>query len=146
MLDIDIHLSDRHMTSCRKFKNPDGLQFVFDSQDLCCPLPDNDAGRHSVAGGHAWHHGPIGDAKVVDAVDFEVAIHYTRSVLPHFGRGCLVPKAKRCVADVVFQLWTLQVAGNDLSADKRTKSVGVTYLPTKFYTCESGLPIIWVTE
>src|SRR5262250_2345977 len=57
-----------------------------------------------------------------------------------------MPKAKRCVADVVFQLWTFQVAGNDLSADKRTKSLGVTYLPTKFYTCESALPIIWVTE
>src|SRR5262249_57087281 len=57
-----------------------------------------------------------------------------------------MPKAKRCVADVVFQLWTFQVAGNDLSADKRTKSVGVTDLPAKFYTCESGLPIIWVTE
>jgi hypothetical protein len=39
-----------------------------------------------------------------------------------------------------------QVAGNDLSADKRTKSVGVTYLATKFQTCEYSLPILWVKK
>jgi hypothetical protein len=39
-----------------------------------------------------------------------------------------------------------QVAGNDLSPDKRTKSGRVAYLTTKFYTCEGGLPIIWVKE
>src|SRR5262245_5650483 len=57
-----------------------------------------------------------------------------------------MPKTERCVADVVFQFWTLQVARNDLSSDKRTKRAGVAYLATKFYTCEGGLPIIWVTE
>ena len=57
-----------------------------------------------------------------------------------------MPKANCCVADVVFQFWTFQVAGNDLSPDKRTKSAGVAYLATKFYTREGGLPIIRVAE
>src|SRR6516164_5077636 len=101
MLDIDIHLSRGHITSCPKFKNPDWSQFVFDSQVLCCPLSDNDAGRHGVAGCHTWHDRPIGDAKVVDSVDFEVAIHRTLGVSPHFGGGCLMPKDERCVANVL---------------------------------------------
>src|SRR6516164_9971085 len=122
------------------------LQLVFDSQSVCGALSDNHAGSHGVAGCHARHDGSIRDTKVLDAIHPETTIDHRHRVAPHFGGGCLMPKAKRCVADVVFQLWTFQVAGNDLSADKRTKSVGVTYLPTKFYTCESGLPIIWATE
>src|SRR5262249_17833359 len=99
-----------------------------------------------IAGCHAWHDRSIRDAKVVDAVDFEVAIDHTHAVPPHLGCGCLMPKAKRCVADVVFQFWTFQAVGNDLSPDKRTKIVGVAYLAAKFYTRKGGLPIIWVTE
>src|SRR5262249_59375463 len=57
-----------------------------------------------------------------------------------------MPKAKCCVADVVFQFWTLQVVGNDLSPDKSTKSAGVADLATKLYTCQGGLPIIGDTE
>ena len=114
--------------------------------DLCCPLSDDHTGRHGIAGGHAWHDRSIGDAKVVDAVDFEEAIHHTHGMPAHLGGRRLVPKAKCCVADVVFQLWTFQVVGNDLSPDKRTKSAGVAYLATKLYTCEGCLRIIWVTE
>src|SRR5215467_10867754 len=57
-----------------------------------------------------------------------------------------MPKAKRSVADVVCQFRRLQVARDDLSLDKRTKSAGVAYLATKFYTRGYGLPIVWVTE
>src|SRR5215831_18720129 len=122
------------------------LHMVLAPYDLCCTLTDDHTGSHGVTGCHAWHDRSVRNAEVVDAVNFEITIYHGHFVTPHFGGGCLMPKAKRCVADVVFQLRTFQVAGNDLSADKRTKSVGVTYLPTKFYTCESGLPIIWVTE
>src|SRR5262249_7751272 len=61
----------------RKFKNPCWSQLVFDSQHLCCTLTDDYAGSHGVAGCHAWHDRSIRDAKIVDAVDFEVAIHHT---------------------------------------------------------------------
>ena len=57
-----------------------------------------------------------------------------------------MPKAKRRVADVVFQLWTFQLVGNDLSRDKRKESARVANLATKFCTCQGGLPIIWVAE
>src|SRR5262249_34177953 len=57
-----------------------------------------------------------------------------------------MPKAKRSVADVVCQFRRLQVARDDLSLDKRTKSAGVAYLTTKFCTRGYGLPIVWVTE
>src|SRR5215469_12975097 len=113
--------------------------------DLCCTLSDNHTGSHSIAGGHAWHNRAVGDAKVVYAVDFEEAIHHTHVVSAHLGAGRLMPKAKCCFADVVFQLGTFQV-GNDLSPDKRAKSAAVAYLATKLYTCEGSLPIIWVTE
>src|SRR5215472_730020 len=114
--------------------------------DLCCTLSDDHTGSHRIAGGHAWHDRSVRDAKVVDAVDFEEAIHHTHGVAAHLGGGRLMPKAKGCVADVVFQFWTFQVVGNDLSPDKRTKSAGVAYLATKLYTCDGCLQIIWVTE
>jgi hypothetical protein len=57
-----------------------------------------------------------------------------------------MPKAKRSVADVVSQFRRLQVAGDDLSLDKRTKSAGVAYLATKFYTRGYGHSIVRVTE
>src|SRR5262245_121584 len=70
--------------------------------DLCCTLSDDHTGSHGITGGHAWHDRSIRDAKVFDAVNFEEDIHHTHGVPPHFGRGCLMPKAKCCVADVVF--------------------------------------------
>src|SRR5215468_6680347 len=114
--------------------------------DLCRTLSDDHTRRHSIARGHAWHDRSIGDAKVVDAVDLEEAIHHGHFVTPHLGGGRLMPKAERCVPDVVFQFWAFQVVRNDLSPDKRTKSAGVAYLATKLYTCEGCLRIIWVTE
>src|SRR5262249_24146169 len=70
--------------------------------DLCCTLSDDHTGSHGITGGHAWHDRSIRDAKVVDAVDLEVAIDHTHVVPPHLGGGCLMPEAKRRVADVVF--------------------------------------------
>src|SRR5215467_6486447 len=122
------------------------LHLVLAPYDLCCTLSDNHAGRHRVAGCHARHDGSIRDAKVLDAIHPEITVYHGHFVTPHFGRGCLMPKAKRCVADVVFQFSSFQFVRYDLSFDERTKSVGVTYLPTKFYAGESGLTIIWVTE
>src|SRR6516164_6462330 len=75
-----------------------------------------------------------------------MAVDNRHGLPAHLGSGRLMPKAKCCVADVVFQLWTFKVVGNDLSPDKRTKRVGVAYLATKLYTCEGCLRIIWVTE
>src|SRR5262249_54193323 len=88
----------------------------------------------------------VRDAKVLYTVDLEEAIHHRHGVLAHLGGGRLMPEAKCCVADVVFQLWAFQVAGNDLSPDKRTKNARVAYLATKLYTRQGGLLIIWVTE
>src|SRR5499433_2899029 len=116
------------------------------SEHLSSALANDHAGGHRVASCHAWHDRSIRDAKIVDSIDFERAIHHTHGVPPHFGRRCLMPKAKRCVADVVFQFWAVQVARHDLSLDKRTKSAGVAYLATKFYTREYGLSIVSVTE
>jgi hypothetical protein len=44
---------------------------VLSPQDLCGALVDDDAGSHGVAGGHAWHDGPIRDAKVFDPIDLK---------------------------------------------------------------------------
>src|SRR5499425_774667 len=109
-----------------------GPNLVLTLYDLCCTLSDDHTGSHGISGCHAWHDRSVRDAKVVDAVDFEVAIDHTHGVPPHLGGGCLMPKAKRCVADVVFQFWTFELVGNDLSPDKRAKSAGVAYLATKF--------------
>jgi hypothetical protein len=114
--------------------------------DLRCTLSDDHTGRYGIAGGDAWHNRSISYAKIVDAIDFEEAIHHTHGVPAHSSGGRLMPKAKRCFADVVFQFWTFKVVGNDLSPDKRTKSAGVAYLATKLYTCEGCLRIIWVTQ
>src|SRR5215467_2043651 len=128
-VDFDEALSLRDR--CRRY-------LVLRPYDLCCTLSDNHTGSHRIPGGHAWHDRSIGDAKVVDAVNFEITIYHGHLVTPHLSGGCLMPKAKCCVADVVFQFWTFRVVGNDLSLDKRTKSAGVAYLATKFYTREYG--------
>src|SRR5262249_15254105 len=70
--------------------------------DLCRTLTDDHTGSHGIAGCHAWHDRSVGNAQVLDAVNFEITIHHRHFVTPHFGGGCLMPKAKRCVADVVF--------------------------------------------
>src|SRR5215813_12669264 len=82
---------------CRRY-------LVLRPYDLRCTLSDNHTGSHSIARGHAWHNRAVGDAKVVYAVDFEEAIHHTHVVSAHLGAGRLMPKAKCCFADVVFQL------------------------------------------
>src|SRR5262245_35360581 len=75
-----------------------------------------------------------------------MAVDYRHGVPAHLGSRRLMPKAKCCVADVIFQLWTFQAVGNNLSPNKRTKSAGVAYLATELYTCKGCLQIIWVTE
>src|SRR5262245_19450501 len=79
---------------------------VLVSYDLCCTRSDDHAGRHRVTSCYPWHSRCISDAKVVDAVDLQVAVNDGHRVTPHPGGGCLMPKAKRCIADVVFQFWT----------------------------------------
>src|SRR5215813_6734655 len=69
---------------------------------LCRTLTDDHTGSHGIAGCHAWHDRSIRNAKVLDAVNLEITIHHRHLVTPHFGGGCLMQKAKRCVADVVF--------------------------------------------
>jgi hypothetical protein len=98
--------------------------------DLRRTLTDDYTGSHGVTGCHAWHDRSVRNAKVVDAVNFEITIYHGHFVTPHLGGGRLMPKAKRCVADIIFQLWAFQV-GNDLSPHKRTKSAGVSNLATK---------------
>src|SRR6516162_4737859 len=120
------------------------LQLVFDSQSVCGALSDNHAGSHGVAGCHARHDGSIRDTKVLDAIHPETTIDHRHRVAPHFGGGCLMPKAERCATGVVLQFWALQVAGHDLSLDKGTKSAGVTYFATEFHAGEYGFSIIWV--
>src|SRR5215469_5547472 len=77
------------------------LNVVLTSYDLCCTLSNDHTGSHGIAGCHAWHDRSVRNAKVVDAVDFEITIYHGQFVTPHLSGGCLMPKAKRCVADVV---------------------------------------------
>src|SRR5215510_2002121 len=135
-----MHCDSLSFLSCQSSK------LVCSTQHLSSTLANDHAGGHRVADCHAWHDRAVSNAKSLDSIDFERAIHHTHGVPPHFGRGCLMPKAKRCVADVVFQFWAIQVARHDLSLNKRTKSAGVAYLATKFYTREYGLSIVWVRE
>src|SRR5262245_52427331 len=91
---------------------------VLRPDDLCRALANDHTRRHGVAGRHAWHDRSIRDAKIVEAVDFEIAIHHTHPMPPHFCRGCLMPKAKRAFADVVFYFCPFRAARQDLSLDK----------------------------
>src|SRR5262249_17620923 len=75
-----------------------------------------------------------------------MAVDNRHGLPAHLGGGRLMPEAKCCVADVVFQLWAFQVAGNDLSPDKRTKNARVAYLATKLYTRQRALLIIGATR
>src|SRR6516225_4860647 len=77
------------------------LHLVLAPYDLCCTLTDDHTGSHSVAGCHARHDGSLRDAKVLDAIHPEMTIDHRQRVTPHFGGGCLMPKAERCAADVV---------------------------------------------
>jgi hypothetical protein len=47
---------------------------VLISYDLCCTLTDDHTGSHSIAGCYAWHDRSVRNAKVVDAVNVEIAV------------------------------------------------------------------------
>jgi len=79
------------------------------------------------------HNGPIGNAKVVDAVNLEIAIDYGHHVTPHLGGRSLMPKARRCIADVVFQHCPFQFTRQDFPLQEWVQHVEAAKLSTKFY-------------
>jgi hypothetical protein len=117
---------------------------MFQPQDLCGTLANDDAGSHRVAGCHAWHDGPIRDTKVCDTIDFEFAINHRHGVLAHLGGAGLVPVARGSIADKVLQFGTFQVAWYHLALSKRSKCGGVAYLAAEFHTGYRGLQVVWV--
>src|SRR5262249_44025895 len=101
---------------------------------LCCTLTDDNTWCHRVTGCYTWHDRCISNAKVVDPVDLEVAINYRHRVPSHLGARCLMPKAERSIADVLFQSCLFQFAGQGLPLKEWTQRVEIAYLPTKFHT------------
>src|SRR6476659_3116684 len=62
---------------------PDSRQLVCGAQYLARPLAYDDAGSHGIAGGHAWHDGPIRDTKIFDSIDLKAGIHDGHGIAPH---------------------------------------------------------------
>src|SRR5262249_44171209 len=99
---------------------------------LSFTLPDDNTWCHRVTGYYTGHNRPSGDAKVVDAVDLEIAINHGHRVAPHPGRRSLMPKADRCIADVLFQRCPFQFARQDLLLQKWTQQIEIAYCSTEF--------------
>jgi hypothetical protein len=115
---------------------------VCSPQHLCGTLADDDAGSHGVAGRYARHNRPIRDAKVVDSVDFEIAVNHGHWISAHLGSAGLVPVTQGTIADEVFELLTFQVARHHFALGKPLKRSGVTYLAAKLHTGYCGLQIV----
>src|SRR5262245_48059591 len=61
------------------------LYLVLVQYDRCGTLPDDNTWCHRVTGCYTWHNRSIGDAKVIETVDLQVAINYGHRVTPHSG-------------------------------------------------------------
>jgi hypothetical protein len=48
---------------------------MFCPQNLCSALASDDAGRHSVASGHARHDEAVSDTEVLNSIDLKFAIN-----------------------------------------------------------------------
>src|SRR5580692_238346 len=67
------------------------LQLVIGYQYFSGAFADNDAGSHSVAGGHAWHNGSIGNTQVFYPIDLEIGVYYRHGITSHLGSTRLMP-------------------------------------------------------
>src|SRR5262249_40834452 len=97
-----------------------------------CTLSDDYAGCHRVTGCYTWHNRSVCDAEVVDAVNLEVAMNYGHRVTSHLGGRGLMPKAHRCIADVLFQRCPFQFTRQDFPLQKWTQQIEIAYCSTKF--------------
>jgi hypothetical protein len=109
------------------------LYLVLVPYDLCCTLANYHTRSHGVPGCNARHNRSIGKAKVVDAVNLEIAINDGHRVPSHLGGRRLMPKAHRPIADVVCQRCPFQFARQNLPLKEWTQCVDIAYFSTKFY-------------
>jgi hypothetical protein len=72
-------------------------------QHLSAALADDDAGSHSVAGGHAWHEGLICDAKVLNSIDLKIGIDDLNGIARHFCGTRLMVVSSGRIADELYQ-------------------------------------------
>src|SRR5262245_47040826 len=110
-----------------------GSYAVLGPENLSSALVNDDAGSHGVAGGHTRHDGTVCYAKVIDSIDFQVAINHRHGISSHLGCAGLMRVAHDGIADEVFELRTSQVAWHHLALGERPKRDGVANLAAKFH-------------
>src|ERR1700694_4384032 len=93
---------------------------VLGLEDVCGAFADDDAGGHGVAGGYPGHDRPVGDAKVFESIDVELAVHHRHGVLAHLGGTRLVPEGQDGLPNEAFELSTFQIARHDLALGEGT--------------------------
>src|SRR5439155_7324365 len=94
------------------------LQLMLRLEDFCRAFTNDHARGHRVARCHAWHDGAVGDPKVVDPIDFQVAINHRHGVSAHLRCTGFVPEARGGIANEVFKFGTLQVSRHHLALDE----------------------------
>ena len=87
-------------------------------QDFGGALADDDAGGHGVSRRDAGHDGSVGNTKMFDTVNLQIAIHDGHGISAHFGRAGFMPVADGRVAHELLQFWPGRIARHDFALDK----------------------------
>src|ERR1700710_2116579 len=94
-----------------------------------CPLADDHAWCHRVAGGDAGHDRSVGHTKAFDPVDLEPTVDDCHRIAAHPGGPHLMPERHCRIAHIGFEFCALEVAWHYFTLDERLENRGITQLP-----------------
>src|SRR6266481_130081 len=103
------------------------------SYHLCSALADDDAGRHCITGGYAWHDRPIRNAKTVDSIDLKTVVYHRHRIATHLGGASLVVIGSGRIADEIFKGSAFQVTWHHLALDETTKRSRIADFAAKLH-------------
>src|SRR5262249_35419030 len=115
-------------------------------QHLSGALANDDAGGHRVASCHTRHNGSICDAKSLDSIDFERAIHHGHRVSAHLRGTGLMPIGHGGISDEVVEGGALQITRHDFAFDEWLECRRVADLAAEFHAGPRGLQIVRVRQ
>src|SRR5262245_45575443 len=115
---------------------------MFRPQYFSSALANDDTASLDVSGDYAGHYRSVCDAKTVDSINSEPAIHDGHGVASHFGGRGLMPITYNSIADEALDFSARHSSRHDFALGKRAKFGGVADLPTEFYARYGGLEVI----
>ena len=111
-------------------------------QDFGGALADDDAGGHGVSRRDAGHDRSVGNTKMFDAVNLQIAIHDGHGISAHFGCAGFMPVTDGRVANELLEFWSRQVARHYFTLDKLSQWSRVADFSAELYAGNRRFEIV----